>query len=194
MLHATPRPDAPRGGDVTGRLRAFWRHEQQAVRMAVAAATHHSYDRSSPHACTQTDLVPQMVDNVLDAPRLLDLPTAEQVIDVPKISCSLCPSRCPIPEPQTAETVGGSADRAVSHQHRLADRGADRQHSCSSWSWSRFSPRTEFYSVFFFPGTNFLSGLWSRSSTFLLLVLALDRELPLPLLLVLQKRILLRFF
>ena len=38
------------------RLRAFWRHEQQAVRMAVAAATHHSYDRSSAHACTQTDL------------------------------------------------------------------------------------------------------------------------------------------
>ena len=31
-------------------------HEQQAVRMAVAAATHHSYDRSSAHACTQTDL------------------------------------------------------------------------------------------------------------------------------------------
>ena len=25
--------------------------------MAVAAATHHSYDRSSAHACTQTDLV-----------------------------------------------------------------------------------------------------------------------------------------
>ena len=39
------------------RLRAFWRHEQQAVRMAVAAATHHSYHRSSAHACTQTDLV-----------------------------------------------------------------------------------------------------------------------------------------
>ena len=37
------------------RLRAFWRHEQQAVRMAVAAATHHSYDKSIVHACTQTD-------------------------------------------------------------------------------------------------------------------------------------------
>ena len=73
--------------------------------MAVAAATHHSYDRSSAHACTQTDLVPQMVDNVLDALRLLDLPIAEQVIDVPKISCSPCPSRCPIPEPQSAEQL-----------------------------------------------------------------------------------------
>ena len=87
------------------RLRAFWRHEQQAVRMAVAAATHHSYDRSSAHACTQTDLVPQMVDNVLDALRLLDLPIAEQVIDVPKFFCSACPSRCPIPEPQTADQL-----------------------------------------------------------------------------------------
>ena len=37
------------------RLRAFWRHEQQAVRMAVVAATHHSCDKSMAHACTQTD-------------------------------------------------------------------------------------------------------------------------------------------
>ena len=37
------------------RLRVFWRHEQQAVRMAVAAATHHGYDKSVAHACTQTD-------------------------------------------------------------------------------------------------------------------------------------------
>ena len=37
----------------------------------------------------------------------------------------------------------------------LADCGANRQHSCSSWSWSRFSPRTEFNSVFFLPGTHF---------------------------------------
>ena len=87
------------------RLRAFWRHEQQAVRMAVAAATHHSYDRSSALACTQTDLVPQMVDNVLDALRLLDFPIAEQVIEVPTISCSPCPSRSPIPKPQSAEQL-----------------------------------------------------------------------------------------
>ena len=85
--------------------------------MAVAAATHHSYDRSCAHACTQTDLarasvgvgadvlVPQMVDNVMDSLRLLDLPIAEQVIDVPKISCSPCPSRCPISEPQSAEQL-----------------------------------------------------------------------------------------
>ena len=51
-------------------------------------------------------LVPQMedqfVDNlnleddVMDTLRILDLPIAEQVIEVPKISCSPCPSRVPI--------------------------------------------------------------------------------------------------
>ena len=56
MLHATPMVmDAPRGGDVNRRLRAFWRDKQQAVRMAAAAATHNSYDKSAAHACTQTD-------------------------------------------------------------------------------------------------------------------------------------------
>ena len=49
--------------------------------------------------------VPQMVDFVADALRFLDFPTAEQVIDVPKISCSPCPSRSPIPEPQSAEQL-----------------------------------------------------------------------------------------
>ena len=38
-------------------------------------------------------------------------------------------------------TVGGNADRVVSHAHRFADRGAVRRHSSSSWSWSRFSPK-----------------------------------------------------
>ena len=41
----------------------------------------------------------------MDIFRLLDRPMAEQVIAVPKISCSSCPSR----EPQTG-TCGGSAD------------------------------------------------------------------------------------
>ena len=63
---ATSKADVARDAHVVGcsawrrrnrRLRSSWRHEQQAVRMAVAAATHHSYDRSSAHACTQTDLV-----------------------------------------------------------------------------------------------------------------------------------------
>ena len=49
--------------------------------------------------------VPQMVDNVTDTLRILDFPIAEQVIEVPKISCSPCPSRSPFPEPQTAEQL-----------------------------------------------------------------------------------------
>ena len=44
-------------------------------------------------------------DDVTDASRILDRPMAEQVIDVPKISCSPCPSRCPISEPQSAEQL-----------------------------------------------------------------------------------------
>ena len=49
--------------------------------------------------------VPQSVDHVVDALRILDLPMAEQVIEVPKISCSTCPPRSPIPEPQSAEQL-----------------------------------------------------------------------------------------
>ena len=95
--------------------------------------------------------VPQTVDYVADALRMLDRPMAEQVIEVPKISCSPCPSRSLIPEPQSGGTVGGSADRPVSFAHR----GADRRHSSSSWSWTRFSPRTEYNSDAFFWQTHF---------------------------------------
>ena len=49
--------------------------------------------------------VPQTVDYVTDVMRMLDRPMAEQVIEVPTISCSPCPSRSPIPEPQMAEQL-----------------------------------------------------------------------------------------
>ena len=49
--------------------------------------------------------VPHVVENVTDTLRFLDLPIAEQVIEVPKISCSPCPSRSPFPEPQSAEQL-----------------------------------------------------------------------------------------
>ena len=49
--------------------------------------------------------VPQMVDYVAEAFRLLDRPIAEQVIEEPKFSCSACPSRCPVPVPQSAEQL-----------------------------------------------------------------------------------------
>ena len=49
--------------------------------------------------------VPQTVDSVTDVLRLLDRPLAEQAISVPKISCSPCPSRSRVPEPQSAEQL-----------------------------------------------------------------------------------------
>ena len=49
--------------------------------------------------------VPQMVDYVADALRILDRPIAEQVFEVPQFSCSSCPSRSLIPEPQVAEQL-----------------------------------------------------------------------------------------
>ena len=49
--------------------------------------------------------VPQMVDYVAEALRLLDRPIAEQVIAVPTVSCSSCPSRSRVPEPQSADQL-----------------------------------------------------------------------------------------
>ena len=54
-----------------------------------------------------------------------------------------------------SRTVCRNADRAVSYAHRFADRGADRWHSSSSGSCSRFSPTTEFNSYAFLSGTRF---------------------------------------
>ena len=52
------------------------------------------------------DLVPQMVDTVLEFFRSLDLPVDEQVIAVPKISSSSsCPSRAALSEPQVVEQL-----------------------------------------------------------------------------------------
>ena len=49
--------------------------------------------------------VPQMVDYVAEALRLLDRPIAEQTIEVPTVSCSPCPSRSLVPVPQSAEQL-----------------------------------------------------------------------------------------
>ena len=49
--------------------------------------------------------VPQTVDSVTDVLRLLDRPLAEQAISVPKISCSPCPWRSRVPEPQSTEQL-----------------------------------------------------------------------------------------
>ena len=49
--------------------------------------------------------VPQTVDSVTDILRLLDRPIAEQVIAVPTVSCSSCPLRSCVPEPQLADQL-----------------------------------------------------------------------------------------
>ena len=49
--------------------------------------------------------VPQMMDHVAEALRLLDRPIAEQVIAVPTVSCSSCPLRSRVPEPQSADQL-----------------------------------------------------------------------------------------
>ena len=90
---ATSMADVARDAHVVGcsawrrrnrRLRAFWRHEQHAVRMAVAVATHHSYDRSSAHAGTQTDLEyvtpAPVIECVAPAPTCSDLCCAQPAV------------------------------------------------------------------------------------------------------------------
>ena len=84
-------------------------------------------------------------DYVTDALRMLDRPLAEQVIEVPTISCSPSPSRSPIREPQSAEQLV----EVPTVLSPTCIGGADHRHSSSSRSWSRFSPRTEFNSDFF---------------------------------------------
>ena len=49
--------------------------------------------------------VPQVADNEMDFFRSLDSSIAEQVIEVPTISCSSCPSRSPLLVPQSAEVL-----------------------------------------------------------------------------------------
>ena len=49
--------------------------------------------------------VPQTVDIVTDILRLLDRPFVEQVIAVPTVSCSSCPLRSCVPEPQLADQL-----------------------------------------------------------------------------------------
>ena len=58
-----------------------------------------------PHVQTRDAPVPQILDNVMDTFRLLDRLVAEQVIAVPKISCSSCPSWAVLREPQMVEQL-----------------------------------------------------------------------------------------
>ena len=99
--------------------------------------------------------VPQMVERVTDTLRILDFPIAEQVIEVPKISCSPCPSRSLVPEPQSAEqlvevpTVLSPTRIALQIAEQIVGIPAPR---CRVRG---FLPETEFNSDDFLSGTHF---------------------------------------
>ena len=115
---------------------------------------------------------------------------AVQVIEVPKISCSPCPSRSPVPEPQTAEQLGELLRASLCRSPSRSSTLQFRRVVVASGVFKVFS-QNRVHQRRLLIWNAFLSGLWSRSLT-LLLVVALDRGLPH--LLVLQMRILLRVF
>ena len=65
----------------------------------------HPGEHDLPYVQILDDHVPQMVDNALEFFRRLDLPVAEQVIEVPNFSSPLCPSRAFLIEPQKVEQL-----------------------------------------------------------------------------------------
>ena len=84
--------------------------------------------------------VSQVEDHALEFFRRLDLPVAEQVIDVPKISSSSCPSRAVLNEPQVVEQlveVPTLLSVAV-----LQQRTAEQSSTAISSSGKRISERT----------------------------------------------------
>ena len=158
--------------------------------------------RTSAHSCRFSMLLwPQPVENVTDTLRILDLSMAEQVIEVPKISCSPCPSRSLFPEPQSAEQLVEVP--TVLSPLRIAEQivGIRVPRGRGNWRVQGFSQnRVQQRRILL--ANAFLSGLWSRSlisqrrlssrSLTFLLVVPLGRVRPH--LLVLQMRILVFFF
>ena len=73
----------------------------------LQARVQRHYTEDSGNVCPIVQIldlpVPQMVDTVFF--RLLELPVAEQVIEVPMVSSSSCPSRADLCEPQMAEQL-----------------------------------------------------------------------------------------
>ena len=74
-----------------------------AAKKSLAGAGH--LDADAPVPIGQCAEIWNLEEDIMDAARLLDRQFAEQVIEVPIISCSPCPSRVPISEPQTAEQL-----------------------------------------------------------------------------------------
>ena len=62
-------------------------------------------DADAPLPIEQCAEIWNLEDDIMGPARLHDRHVAEQVIDVPTFSCSPCPSRVPVSEPQTAEQL-----------------------------------------------------------------------------------------
>ena len=87
--------------------------------------------------------VPQMVEQLVDFFKDFDVEVPAQVIEVPKISQDFIPQRSVDLVPQLVEQLVEVP--TVLTPTRIAVQIAE--HSSSSWSWSRFSPRTGLTSV-----------------------------------------------
>ena len=124
----------------------------------------------SPYVQILDAPVPQVEDHALEFFRRMDLQVAEQVIVVPRISCSPCPSRSPFPEPQSAEqlvevpTVLSPTRIALQIAEQIVDtpvprgRGKRRVQGFLPRQSSSATPSAE----------ERISGLWSSSYSLLL--------------------------
>ena len=133
--------------------------------------------------------VPQKVEQLVDFFKNLDIEVPAQVIEVPKISQDIIPQRSVDLVPQMAEqlvevpTVLSPTRIALRIAEQIVDTPVPRGNGQGSLPQDRVQQRRLHL------WNAFLSGLWSRSLAFLLLVVAWDAGLPH--LLVLQMRILL---
>ena len=110
------------------RLRSWFRHEQQTVRMAIATCTHHSAVRRQTKARAREEGHRNEYDALRRQKPLLS-------------RCSSSRWRNCCARYAADGTAGGSADDHILFL-AVADYGAARRHS-SSWSWmaKRLSPR-----------------------------------------------------
>ena len=90
--------------------------------------------------------VPQVVEQLVDFFKDLDIEVPAQVIEVPKISQDIIPQRSVDLVPQKVEhLVEVPTVLTLSFLQQTAEQIVGIP--CSSWSWSRFSPRTGLISV-----------------------------------------------
>ena len=79
--------------------------EEPQLQARVQRHTVEQWIEHAPYVQILDAPVPQVADYVLDVFRALDSSIAEQVIEVPMLSCFSCPPRSPCLEPQMAEQL-----------------------------------------------------------------------------------------